>query len=285
MNIAKTQKELSNMCNCGTDVMRKFLLENGLYESFCEIIGITPRAKLLKCCICDSNHRVNVYKGNPYCSKHFNHMARYGEIIEKTIYDKNDYVCENNMCKIVLRDKYQNIKGYAIIDSEDYEKIRNYKWYLSAGYCVTKGVDKNSGIDLPNVIFNDNKIYDHINNNRLDNRRENLRPVDAQQNAMNMSIKSTNKTGVVGVQWCKPRLKWVSSITYNYKNIYLGGYNSFDEAVKVRLKAEAKYFREFSNNYNPETNLIEIVYLSLNDNRNKRISVNLQGEIIAFNEV
>jgi hypothetical protein len=209
-------------------------------------------------------------------------MYRYGKTYEKTIYDKNDYIFDktNNIVKIVLRDKYQNINGYALIDYEDYNKVKDFKWYLSDGYCVTKGIEKNNGVDIYCVIFNDRNPYDHINNDRLYNRKTNLRPVNNQQNSMNMSKKNTNKSGVVGVQRQNPKSpRWIAGITYKYKSIWLGVYENFDDAVIARLKGEAHYFKEYSNNYNPTKNNITLEYISQEDNLLHHIEVSLEENI------
>lgn len=286
MLIAKTHKELSQLCGCGTDKMRKYLLENDLYEEFCKLNKRKCKTFLRKCSKCESIIGVSMFKNIPYCKKHFNHMYRYGKIIEKTIYDKNDYVLDKNdvtIIKIVLLDKYQNFINYCIIDKEDYEKVKDYKWYSGSGdYCVTKGIRKDSGVDICCVIFNNFEVYDHINNNRLDNRKCNLRQVTQQQNAMNMGKKYTNTSGVTGVQYYKADrvVKWDAKITYKYKPIYLGRFTNFDDAVLRRLKGECEYFQNYSPNYNPQTNTIQLTYFSKETETNETIEIDMDGCIL-----
>ena len=279
-------KELVEKIGCSKDKIIDYIKNNNLYEIYCKQYNIKYNENyLLHCCICDSTKQVKTFKGNPYCKKHFNHMYRYGKIIDKTIYDKNDieYDYKNNIAYIILRDKYQNINGKAIIDIEDVDKIKQYKWYLSFGYPVTKGIDKNTGIDISNVIFNDyDKIYDHIDKNRLNNKKSNLRVVNQHQNTMNMGKKYTNSSGVTGVakKLTKNGIKWYANITYNYKSIWLGCYDTFDEAVLARLKGEAEYFKNYSPNYNVKNNTIKLTYVSKTDNKIHTIELNLNGEII-----
>lgn len=47
--------------------------------------------------------------------------------------------------------------------------------------------------------------------------------------------------------------KWASKICVNYKTIYLGEFLNKDDAIKVRLEAEVKYFKEFA----PQKDLFE----------------------------
>lgn len=82
---------------------------------------------------------------------------------------------------------------------------------------------------------------DHINGDKLDNRIENLRDVSVSVNQQNALGKSNNTSGFNGVQWDKNRNKWIARMMVNYKNIYLGRYDNFEDAVKARTRAEAYY--------------------------------------------
>lgn len=81
---------------------------------------------------------------------------------------------------------------------------------------------------------------DHINGVRSDNRIENLRAVSHAENQRNMRRPSTNTSGVVGVCWAKREGKWKAQIKRAGKNIDVGYFASFDDAVAARKFAEAK---------------------------------------------
>jgi len=85
--------------------------------------------------------------------------------------------------------------------------------------------------------FPENGI-DHIDRDRLNNRIENLREVSQSCNLRNAKTLSNNTSGVKGVCWNKNRGQWQSGIVVNNKNINLGKYNCFTEAVAHRLAAE-----------------------------------------------
>lgn len=279
----KNQQDLAKQLGCGVNKLREYLIENELYDEYCSIHNIPNKArKEIACCVCGEKKSVYLLNEKPYCKKHYNQMYRYGKIYENTIYDKNEYIFEEDIVKIILKDKYQNYKSESIIDVSDYEKICNYKWYESYGYCVTKSNDYNEGIDIANILFNNYEDrFDHQNHNKLDNRRCNLRPVTAHQNSMNMSKKCTNTSGVTGVRrQNKTSEKWIAAITYNYKSIWLGVDYSFDRMVIERLKGEARYFKEFSPNYNLEKKLICLNYVSRDDNLDHYIEMDLNGNIV-----
>jgi len=82
---------------------------------------------------------------------------------------------------------------------------------------------------------------DHINHVRDDNRFSNLRSVSRVENGMNQSLSSANKSGVIGVGWKKKNNKWYASITVEQKQIHLGLFVEFHEAVNARKNAEVLY--------------------------------------------
>lgn len=82
---------------------------------------------------------------------------------------------------------------------------------------------------------------DHINGNRADNRIANLRLVTDEQNSRNQKVRSTNTSGRTGIQFHKPRGKWMAVIRNNGKYECLGYYAKFEDAVKAREAAEIKY--------------------------------------------
>ena len=82
---------------------------------------------------------------------------------------------------------------------------------------------------------------DHINGDKVDNRIENLREATQTENSRNMKIPTTNTSGVIGVSWDKKARRWRAGITAAGKQVYLGTFESFDDAVAARKAAEVKY--------------------------------------------
>lgn len=79
---------------------------------------------------------------------------------------------------------------------------------------------------------------DHINHIKDDNRIENLRLVDRSENMRNTKMMKHNTSGVPGVTFHKAKGKWQAQIQYLKKNIYIGIYSSFDDAVTARKLKE-----------------------------------------------
>ena len=87
---------------------------------------------------------------------------------------------------------------------------------------------------------------DHRNNKKFDNRKFNIRKATVSQNTMNRAVRKDNVNGGTGGYWNKQKDKWVAKIVLNGKQIHLGSFNDFEDAVKARKEAENKYFGEFS---------------------------------------
>jgi len=85
------------------------------------------------------------------------------------------------------------------------------------------------------------KQIDHINNNRKDNRIENLQLYYPIENCRKCLKRSDNTTGFVGVYFNKETLKYSSQIQVNYKTIYFGSFNTPEEAYAAYLEAKVKH--------------------------------------------
>jgi hypothetical protein len=77
------------------------------------------------------------------------------------------------------------------------------------------------------------EFIDHIDNDRLNNKIENLRPATKQQNCWNRTINKNNKSGIKGVSWCKLTKKWKVQGRVDKKVVHLGVYPTLEEAAKV----------------------------------------------------
>jgi len=97
--------------------------------------------------------------------------------------------------------------------------------------------------------WNPNKLVDHINGIKDDNRLRNLRMVTHSQNSMNRKTHKNNTSGYKGVYWDKQNKKWRVQINIDkYKKKTLGRFKNKEEAIKIRKDAELKHYGEYSNN-------------------------------------
>lgn len=85
---------------------------------------------------------------------------------------------------------------------------------------------------------------DHINHDKLDNRKSNLRIVTQQQNLMNRKVFKNNKTGFKGVSVYGE--KYRASIRKNGKREYLGFFKNPIDAAKAYDKRAIELFGEYA---------------------------------------
>lgn len=87
---------------------------------------------------------------------------------------------------------------------------------------------------------------DHINGDRLDNRKDNLRICTEKQNRQNRKKISGKTSKYKGVHWNKLNKNWRARIIINDKSIDLGSFKKEIQAAKVYNKAALTYFKEYA---------------------------------------
>ena len=134
------------------------------------------------------------------------------------------------------------------IDTEDYERVKPYYWFQSRGYFYTVTGRKHCRIQLHRFILSDCSSIDidHRNRKKWDNRKKNLRPATRAENIINRDVISTNKTGYTGVSFSTSRGKYRAYITVDGHQKHLGFFDDPVSAYNARLKAERKYYKDFS---------------------------------------
>ena len=125
----------------------------------------------------------------------------------RTKFDANEIILYEDYAEIVLYDKNNKEKARTKIDLSMVSCVSGVKWYRRPdGYVATNNYKGNGYVYFHSIIIEktNNKTYvDHINGDRLDNRRNNLRIVTPTQNGMNKHISSKNTSGRTGVHWAK----------------------------------------------------------------------------------
>jgi hypothetical protein len=146
----------------------------------------------------------------------------------------------------------------AIIDDDDYEYISRFKWSSdSDGYAV-RTFQRHKKISMHRVI-NCTPVgmeTDHINRNKLDNRKCNLRTCTNLENQLNKPIQKNNKSGYKGVCFCKRYGLWQAYMSINHSIKWLG---YFDNPIKAAKEFDKNMREVYGNlvylNFPEETNL------------------------------
>ena len=200
-----------------------------------------------KCCICQRVYRLRKIKDEIYCYTHYNQIRKHGCIIRYGRGSPNEFVLKVQFAEIVLYNKAHIEVARTIIDLDDVDLCKKYRWVLNGRNEVFTDID-NKKVKLHRLLLNpqDDLVVDHINRNKLDNRRSNLRICTIAQNNYNKGLRKENTSGITGVDWDKSRRKWRVQIGYDNKNHFVGRFDKLEDAIKAREEAELKHFGEFS---------------------------------------
>lgn len=146
---------------------------------------------------------------------------------------------------------------FALIDEEDWARLLEFTWHLTSyGYAgrhalreLGESPDRKTRVfkmhrellDIPQCMQ-----VDHINGNRLDNRKSNLRAATNAQNNQNKRSPRNNRSGYKGVSWCKERNKWAAQIQVNGRQKNLGRFDNVEDAIRAYDEAARKLHGEFA---------------------------------------
>lgn len=142
------------------------------------------------------------------------------------------------------------------IDAADINKVSQRWWHRKPeGYIVsTERTGRCRQLRLHEFLLNSNDlpnvIIDHINRNKLDCRRSNLRFVTPQQNVMNKSLSKNNRTGYAGVFFDNKMGCYRAKIGINNQRISLGRSDNPVECAQMYNLAADMLFREFAGHHN-----------------------------------
>jgi hypothetical protein len=141
---------------------------------------------------------------------------------------------------------------YTTISWQDAELDSN-SWCLgSGGYAVRHNPAGKAHICLHRVVMSrvlgraleEYEFVDHIDGDKLNNRRENLRLVTSKQNSRNRRSSKNNTSGYKGVTFLAKRETWLAQIWHQGKNMNLGLYDSPELAARAYNEAALKYHGE-----------------------------------------
>ena len=141
----------------------------------------------------------------------------------------------------------------AIVDDEDFVYLSRHKWcVIGKGYAASKfGTGKIRAMHRIILGVTDSNIHiDHINGNKLDNRRSNLRIADNRKNHQNQTVRSDSRSGYKGVSFdknIKGRRPWRAKITTKEKReLHLGYFATPEEAALAYDQSAIQFFGEFA---------------------------------------
>lgn len=147
---------------------------------------------------------------------------------------------------------------YVLVDDDSCETLSGFRWYLGkTGYAFRSkhlgyinGKKRATTVMMHRIIANargGKTLVDHINGNKLDNRKSNLRICTHLENNRNQRcLSKNNKSGYKGVSWNKRRGKWCAQIRFNGKVKFIGYFGDILMARDAYVKKSLELFKDFS---------------------------------------
>lgn|SRR3990167_4423269 len=137
-----------------------------------------------------------------------------------------------------------------VVDDDDYPDLVSHRWYLDIGGYAYRTVNslKRASLFMHRVIMlaPPGIEVDHINGDKLDNRKENLRLCSHAENMCNRKLPSNSTSGYKGVSWYPPYNRWCAKIKKDRRSITLGYFDTAELAARKYDQAAIELFGAFA---------------------------------------
>jgi AP2 domain len=137
-----------------------------------------------------------------------------------------------------------------IVDDEDYDRLKQFKWYDNGNVIHRYEYyypNKKRYISLAEEVMRRHFVkFDHIDRNRCNNQKSNLREATFTQNACNKAKQEGGTSKYKGVSWETKSKKWFCKIQFQRKQIYIGRFNTQEEAALAYNEKAKEIHKEFA---------------------------------------
>lgn len=156
----------------------------------------------------------------------------------------NAIIVEGEVAKIVLGGSKGKV---AIIDTEDLDKLRGWRWGVFNGYAGGKK-GRYKFVYMHRLILGEMAAsVDHRDGDCLNNRKSNLRATDQKGNGSNRKeLNKNNTSGYHGVTYSKDKQRWRAQIKINYQVRHLGYFEEPLDAARAYDEAAKLYHGEYA---------------------------------------
>lgn len=142
--------------------------------------------------------------------------------------------------------------------SPDDADLESESWFVNShGYVINNGSGSYAMQRLHRIVMARAvgrplerwELVDHIDGDKLNNRRENLRLCNSSENSFNRDLPAHNSSGYKGVSrntYQDGPKPWQAAITINRKKIYLGSYATAADAARAYEQAARHHAGQFA---------------------------------------
>lgn len=156
---------------------------------------------------------------------------------------------DDSTVRIPLRARDGSVRAYALVDAADADFVNQWKWIYASNYAVRNENIEGRGwrqvfmhreiLGLSRLPLYQGLVGDHVNRNKLDNRRGNLRAVRKSEDQQNIP----NRRGISkvrGVTWHKRECKWYARISVEGTRHHVGSFRTEAEAIDAIRAGRAR---------------------------------------------
>lgn len=190
-------------------------------------------------CKCEWCRNVPNRSGNGYCRRHYDQIRKYGYVLDTRVRtNPNRIVVDGDVARLVITDLNDQYVATAIIDSEDVDRVSEHRWTINDnGYVRTFQGTKPLYLHRFICNYSGKETVDHINRDKLDNRKENLRVVSQSVNNLNRSVKGYRRVN-------RPGLKKQYLVKMYLRNgfRYCKYFETEEEAKEVSAKLRQQHY-------------------------------------------
>lgn len=194
-------------------------------------------------CKCEWCNNKPHKSGKGYCRTHYDQVRKYGNVLDiRTKANPNEIVVKEGYAELILRDNNGEETARALIDIDDIDIVKKYKWrFCSTGYVKSTTLRKTISLHRFIMKPENDLVVDHINHNKLDNRKLNLRVCTREQNMWN---KKTKNKGIFKDK--RNSLKpYRVQFQVSSKRLPTKYFTTYEEALEYREQLELEHYGEY----------------------------------------
>lgn len=157
-------------------------------------------------------------------------------------------ILTDGSARIPMRSRDGAIRGYVTVDAADVAFVNQWRWHPDGhGYAIRNSVRFNGKRpvifmhrEILGLSREDDRAVDHINRDKQDNRRSNLRVIPKNGNPQNVGSLAGSTSRFRGVSRSRDKRRWVARVNAGGKDVYLGAFDSEEEAAEVARAARSR---------------------------------------------
>ncbi len=141
---------------------------------------------------------------------------------------------------------------YAFVDAADYEWLNRYRWFYYNGYAARREGGKTVFMHRQIMQPPDGMFVDHIDGNRANNCRFNLRVCTRRENLRNQRKRAGCLSRYKGVSYDRRDENWFATIYYDDRSVDLGSFKDEVEAARAYDRRAIEVFGPYARPNFPE---------------------------------